>query len=83
MNGVDIGDLGGGYHCRNVQVAVSRARRADADGFIGKSNVQRITVGFTVDGNCANAEFTACVEHAQRDLTAIGNQDLTKHSDPF
>ena len=58
---------------------VCRARWTDADGLIGKAHVQRIAVGFAVNGDRANAEFPARVQHAQRDFTAIGNQYLTKH----
>ena len=83
MNRVHVGDLGGGDDRRHIQIAVCRPRRADADGLIGKADMQRVAVGLAVDGDRANAEFPAGVHNAQRDFTAIGNQYLTKHSDPF
>ncbi len=83
MNGVDICNFCGRDDGGNVEIAVGRTRRTDADGLVGKANMQGVAVSFTVDGDGANAEFPAGVEHAQRNFTAIGNQDLTKHSDPL
>ena len=40
MDGVDIGDLGRADYRGNVEVAFLQARRPDADGFIGKADVQ-------------------------------------------
>ena len=79
MDGVDVGDFGGGDDGGHVEIAVGGARRADADGFVGKANVERVAIGFAIDGDGTNAEFAARVEHAQSNFTAIGNQDLTKH----
>ena len=67
----------------HVEIAVGGARRADADGLVGKAHVQRMAVGFAVNGDRANAEFPTCVDDAQRDFTAIGYQYLTKHCIPF
>ena len=79
MDGVDVGDFGGGDDGGHVEIAVGGARRADADGLVGEADVERVAVGLAVDGDGANAELTARVEDAQRDFTAIGDQDLTKH----
>ena len=83
MNGVDVGDFSGGDDGGNIEIAVGGARRADADGLVGKAHVERIAIGFAVDGDGTDSEFAACVEHAQSNFTAIGNQDLTKHSRPL
>ncbi len=82
MDGVDVGDFSGGDDGGHVEIAVGRARRADADGFVGKADVERVAIGFAVNGDGTNAEFAAGVEHAQSNFAAIGNQDLTKHSEP-
>ena len=79
MNRVDVGDFGRGDDGGHIEIAVGRARRADADGLVGKADVERVAVGLAVDGDRANAEFPAGVENAQRNFAAIGNQDLTKH----
>jgi hypothetical protein len=83
MDGVDVGDLGSGDDGGHIEIAVGRARRADADGLVGKADVERVAVGLAVDGDGANAEFPAGVDDAQRDFAAIGNQYLTKHSFPL
>ena len=80
MDGVDVGDFGGGDDGGDVEIAVGGPRRADADGLVGKADVERVAVGLAVDGDGADAEFAAGVQDAQRDFAAIGNQNLTKHS---
>ena len=80
MDGVDVGDFSRGDDGGDVEIAVGGARRADADGLVGKANVERVAIGFAVDGDGANAEFAAGVEDAQRNFAAIGNQNFTKHS---
>ena len=40
MNGVDVGNLGGGDDRGHVEIALRQARRANADCLIGKANVQ-------------------------------------------
>jgi hypothetical protein len=82
MDGVDVGDFGGGDDGGHVQIAVGGARRADADGLVGKAHMERVAIGFAVDGDGANAEFAAGVENAQSNLTAIGNQNLRNIEDP-
>ena len=80
MDRIHVGDFGRGDDRGHVEIAVRGARRADADGLVGKADVERVAVGLAVDGDGANAEFPAGVEDAQRDFAAIGNQNLTKHS---
>ena len=73
MDGIDVGDLGGADHRRNVEVAVGKPRRPDADGFVGKAHVQRIAVGLAVNGDGLDAQFLAGANDAQGDLTAVRN----------
>ena len=40
MDRVHIRDLRSGDHGRHIEVAIRRARRPNADGFIGKAHVQ-------------------------------------------
>src|ERR1700728_806265 len=80
MDGVDVGDFRGADDGGDIQIALSRARRPDADGLVGKANVQRMAVGFAVDSNGADTEFFAGADDAQRDFATIGDEDFTKHS---
>ena len=67
MDGVDIGDLGGGDDGGDVEVALGGARRADADGLVGKLDVQAVPVRLAVDGDGADAHL----RHAQMTRRAI------------
>src|ERR1700740_1392171 len=80
MDGIRICDLGRADHGWNIEIAQSQLWRPNADGFIGKTDGQRIPVRLTVNRNRADAQFLAGTDNAQGDLPAIGNQDLLKHA---
>jgi len=42
--------------------------------------MQRVDVGFRIDCEGSDSELLACANYAQRDLTAIGNQDFLEHA---
>ena len=73
MDRVDVGDFGSADHGGNVEVAFVQARRPDADGFIGEANVQRVAIGFAVDGDGLDAELLAGADDAQGNLPAVRN----------
>ena len=79
VDGVGAGDLGRGDDARDVQVALARRRRPDADLLVGEAHVQRLAVGLGVDGDGADAELLAGADDPQRDLAAVGDQDLAEH----
>ena len=79
MQRVGAGDFRGADDGRHVQVAVAAARRADADVFVGKTDVQRILIGFRIDRDGLDAELTAREDDAQRDFPTVGDQDLLEH----
>ncbi len=81
MDRIHIGDFGGADDGGNVEIAFVQARRPDADGFVGKADVQRVAVGFAVDGDGLDAEFLAGTDDAQGDFAAIRNQDFLEHED--
>ena len=64
MNGIDVGDFRCADYRRNIQIALCRAWRPDADGLIGKAHVQRVAVGLAVDGDRANAQLFAGTDDA-------------------
>ena len=53
-----------------------RRRRADAHRAIGEQHVQRVRVGVRVDRDGRDAELAAGADDADRDLAAVGDQDL-------
>jgi hypothetical protein len=45
--------------------------------------VQTVPVRLRVHGDRTNPHLLARINHAQRNLTSIGNQNLTKHAAPL
>ena len=81
VNGIDVGDLSGGDHGGDVEIAFGGARGADADGLVGEANVERVAVGLAVDRDGADAHLFAGADDAKGDLTSIRDQDFLKHID--
>ncbi|GLQ39201.1 hypothetical protein GCM10007908_28210 [Rhizobium albus] len=76
MDGIRTGDFAGSDDLMDIQVAVTRGRRADANAFVGKTHMHRVLVGRGMHGNRLNAEFLAGAQHAKGDFAAIGYEDL-------
>ena len=79
MNRVHVSNFGGADYGGNVEITLGQLRRSNADGFIGKTHMQRISVGIAVDRHRADAELLAGANDPQSDFTTIGNQDLFEH----
>src|SRR5690242_21811963 len=79
MDGVYVGDFGGADDLGNIEIAFGAARGADADGFVGKTDVERVALRFGVDGDRADAQLFARRENAECNLTTISNKDLLEH----
>src|SRR5690606_19266223 len=71
--------LRGSDQPRDVQVAVARRRRADADVLVGKAHVQRLAVRLAVYRDCADAHLAARADDAQRNLAAVRDQYFLEH----
>ena len=80
MDGVGAGDLAGGEQARDVQVALGRGRRADADTLVGEPHVHGVGIGRRVHGDGGDAELLAGALDAQRDLAPVGNEDFVEHA---
>ena len=79
--GVDrlrVGDLRRRDDRRDVEVAERGRGRADAHRFVGEPHVLRVAVGLGVDDDRLDPELAAGALHAQRDLAAVGDQDLVE-----
>ena len=79
MHGVNPGDLAGCKQRGHVEVAVFRGRRADADTLVGQTHMHGVGVGGGMHRHGSDPQFLASTQDAQRDLTAIGYQDLVEH----
>ena len=69
------------HELRRVEVARDGVR-ADAVSLIRALDVQRLAVGFGVDGHGLNAHLTAGAGDAHGNLATIRDQDLLDHSKP-
>ena len=83
MHRVDVGDLRRADDRGNIQITQRELRRPDADGLVGKAHGQRVAVGLAVNRNGADAQLLARANHAQGNLSAIGNQNLLEHEIQF
>src|SRR3546814_1817887 len=79
MDGVRAGDGGGGEDGGDVEVAVLARRRPDADRFVGEAHVHGIGVGGGVHRHRLDPHLAAGAVDAERDLAAVGNEDLVEH----
>src|SRR5690606_21511059 len=82
VDGDGVRDLGRRDDRRHVQVALLRARRADTHGLVREQDVLQRRVGRRVHGHRLDAELAAGAQNAQRDLAAIGDQNLVEHACP-
>ena len=76
---IRAGDLAGRQQRRDVEIAVLRRRRADADALVGQPHMHGVGVGGGMHRDGGDAEFLARAQDAQCDLAAIGYQDLVEH----
>ena len=58
----------------DVEVAVARPRRSEQDRGIGHRHMQRIAIGFGIDGDRPQAERARRADDAAGDLAAVGDQ---------
>ena len=79
VDGIDVGNFSGADDRRDVEVAAGALGGADADGLIGKANVERVAIRFRVDSDGADTEFLARADDAERDLAPIGDENLLEH----
>ena len=73
---VGAGLLGDRDDLGDVEVGVGRRRAAQRVRLVGEPDEQRVAVGLGVDRDAADPGVLAGPDHADRDLTAVGDQDL-------
>src|SRR5690606_37041541 len=64
---------------RDVQVALARRRRPNANRLIRKANVFEVAVGSRVHGHGLDAQLAAGAQYAQSDFAAVGDDDFFQH----
>ena len=80
VDGVAAGDERGRDDRRRREVGPPGVGRADADGLVREQDGQRVAVGLAVGDDGLDAERPAGPQDAQRDLAAVGDEDLAEHA---
>ncbi len=79
MDCVGASDFAGSNDLVDIQIALARRRRSNADAFVGKPHMHGVSIGSRVDGDRLYAELFACAQHAQGNFAAIGYENFLKH----
>jgi hypothetical protein len=70
---------GGIQYPVDIKIALRRGRCPEMGGFIGLADMQGGAIRVGVDGHGADTHLTQCAYNPQRDLAAIGDQNLCEH----
>src|SRR5215831_9006976 len=79
VNRVGAGHLGRADDGGDVEIAVGAPRRADADVFVRKLDVERVFVGLGVHRDGLDAELLARIDDAESHFAAIRDENFFKH----
>ncbi len=79
VDGLRVGHFRRADDGGHMQVTLAGRRRADAHGLVRQLHILGFGVGFGMHGDGLDAHFAAGALDAQRDLAAIGNENLFKH----
>jgi len=71
MNRIGIRNLGCRNNLLDIQVALRRRSRSNANMLIGKLDRNRILVSLAVHGNCANPLLFTGTDNSKRNLATI------------
>ena len=76
VNGGSARQLGGTDDRRDVQVRQRAGCRANADAFVGQTQVHQFAVGGGVHGHRLDTQLLAGTQDTQGDLATVGDQDF-------
>ena len=76
MDSIGVSDFTSCDDCRDIQIAIRRAIRANADRFVCEFDMHGVSVSFGMDGDSGNAHFFAGAMNTQCNLAAIGDEDF-------
>ena len=82
MHRFRAGLLAGGDDLVDQKIGLRGRRRADGDRLVGHFDVQRVLVGFRIDGDRFHAHLARGLDDAAGDLAAVGDQNLVEHRRP-
>ena len=76
MDRLRAADERGRHDRRDVEVALTRGGRPDADRLVGEVHRKAVRIGLAVHDHGLDAQLAARADDPQRDLTSIGDEDL-------
>jgi hypothetical protein len=79
MDCIRAGDFASSNDLMNIQIAVARWRRSNANAFVRKANMHRIGVSCGMNSDRLDAQFFTSPEHTKSDFATIGYEYLLKH----
>jgi hypothetical protein len=79
VNRLGAGAVGDLEQLLHHQVALRRGTRPQQEGLVGAAGVRGVAVGLRVDRHGGHAQLLERAHDADRDLPAIGDQDLREH----
>src|SRR5207302_4581956 len=68
---------------RDVEVGIGRRRRPDAHRLVGEPHVHRVGIGRRMDRHRPDAHFVTGAVDSERDLAAVGDQQLLDLHQPM
>ena len=71
-----VGNLGGTYYTRDIQITAGAVGRPDTNGFVGELQVWSVFVGLGINHYCFDIKLVAGTDDTQRYFTAVCYQDL-------
>ena len=82
MDRLGAGRLAGVNDLVDREIGLSRGRRTNGDRLIGHFDVERILIGFRIDGDGLDAHAARRLDDAAGDFTAVGDEDFLEHRRP-
>jgi len=82
MDRFHVGDFRRADYCWNIEVALGQLWRTNANGFIGETDVEGVTIRLAINGYGSDPQFLASADHSQCNLAAVCNQNFLEHSMP-
>jgi hypothetical protein len=76
VNGVGTGFRGGVEDLAEVEVGLRGGLPTQGEGLVGQAHMRGVGVRFGVDRHTAQSSILRCPDHPDRDLAAVGDEDL-------
>ena len=82
MDRLGAGRLAGVNDLVDHQIGLSRGGRPYGDRLIGHFDMERVLIGFRIDGDRLDAHAARGLDDAAGDLATVGDEDLLEHRRP-